>query len=436
MKDRAMQAVYAMALDPIAETTGDVNSYGFRKSRCTADAREQCFSNLAKASSAEWILEGDIKGCFDNISHQWLINNVPTDKVMLKKWLKAGFIYNKELFPTEAGTPQGGIISPLLANLTLDGLVEELRKTYWINKKGNVDSSIRAKSKVNFVRYADDFIITGKTPAILEEVKTLVENFLRLRGLELEPNKTKITHITDGFDFLGWNFRKYKGKLLTSKDNISNFLTNIRESITGNPMAKQENLIQLLNPKIRGWANYHCGAVAKETFSKVNHEIWQSIWRWAIRRHPNKGKKWVKDRYFQRQDTRDWVFTTKQEGTKLINAADTPIVRHIKIKAEANPYDPEQEQYFEKRIQMQMKSSLKGNAKLLGIWTRQAGMCPNCSQWITKETEWHVHHVIPISEGGKDTMGNLRMLHPNCHRQLHNRVISNVDGSDNELIKA
>ena len=271
MKDRAMQALHLLALSPVAETTADNHSYGFRPERATTDAREQCFAILAKRGSSQWVLEGDIKSCFDNISHEWLQNHVAMDKVILQKWLKAGFIYEKELFPTEAGTPQGGIISPTLANMTLDGLEAELQKELATSKKGKFSKKLMSRSKVNFVRYADDFIITGRTKELLEnKVKPIIEIFLKDRGLTLSVEKTKITHIDDGFDFLGWNIRKYDGKLLTkpAKGNVAAILSKIRATVKENKQATQENLIRLLNPIIQGWANYHRGAVAKKTFNR------------------------------------------------------------------------------------------------------------------------------------------------------------------------
>jgi RNA-directed DNA polymerase len=200
MKDRATQTLYLLALLPVAETMGDLNSYGFRPGRSTADAIEQCFNVVGMRNSAQWVLEGDIRGCFDNISHAWMLNHIPTDKEVLRKWLKAGFMEDRKLFATEAGTPQGGIISPTLANLTLDGLEQLLKQTFRNKKVGGMQHN----PKVNFVRYADDFIITGSSKDLLEnEVKPLVERFLLERGLQLSPEKTCITHIEDGFDFLG-----------------------------------------------------------------------------------------------------------------------------------------------------------------------------------------------------------------------------------------
>jgi RNA-directed DNA polymerase len=220
MKCRAMQALHLLALEPIAETTADLNSYGFRPERSTADAGQQCFTSLAKKANAQWVLEADIQGCFDKISHDWMLAHIPTDKAILKKWLKAGFVYQNELFPTEAGAPQGGIISPVLANMTLDGLEARLAEKF--------PKARQTGLKMNMVRYADDFIITGHSKEWLEqEVKPVVVEFLAERGLVLSPEKTRLTHIEEGFDFLGWNIRKYNGKLLMkpSKANVTGLLS-------------------------------------------------------------------------------------------------------------------------------------------------------------------------------------------------------------------
>src|SRR6267378_4077487 len=334
MRCRAMQALHLLALEPVAETTADLNSYGFRPERSTADAGGQCFNSLAKKASAEWVLEADIQGCFDKISHDWMIANIPTDKVILKKWLKAGYVYQNELFPTDAGTPQGGIISPVAANMTLDGLEAMLAEKFPRAKPRGL--------KMNMVRYADDFIITGHSKEWLEhEVRPAVAKFLAERGLVLSPEKTRITHIKDGFDFLGWNIRKYNGKLLMkpSKANVKAHLDKIREIIKANKTAKQANLIRLLNPVLRGWANYHSHVVAKKAFDRVDHEVWSMLWRWAVRRHPKKGARWVKIKYFKTKGFRDWVFAAtenKEDGTTreviLLKESDTPITRHIKIK--------------------------------------------------------------------------------------------------------
>lgn len=288
MRDRAMQALYLLALEPVAETTGDANSYGFRSDRSTADAIGQSFLALSKRLSAQWVLEDDIRGCFDHISHDWMLQHLFTDKEVLRKWLKAGFVENRILCPTEAGTPQGGIISPTLANLTLDGL-EPLLSAHFPKDKWK--DGKRCPPKVNFIRYADDFIITGATKELLEnEVKPLVEQFLRDRGLQLSPEKTCITHIDQGFDFLAQNLRKYGGKLLIrpSKKNTHTFLEKVRQIIRHDVGFSQTRLIRRLNPVIRGWANYHRHIVATKTFSRVEWVMWHCLLRWAKRRHSGK----------------------------------------------------------------------------------------------------------------------------------------------------
>jgi len=313
MKDRAMQALYLLALDPIAETTGDPNSYGFRTERSTADAIDQCFDLLARKCSSEWVLEGDIKSCFDGISHDWLLAHVPMEQAILQKWLKAGFIEKHVWHPTEAGTPQGGIVSPVLANLTLDGLERRLRERF-------PRTTLRGRrAKVNLVRYADDFVVTGSSKELLEtEVKPLVEEFLRERGLELSQEKTQVTHIADGFDFLGQNVRKYHGKLLIkpSCKNVATFLAKVREVIKVGKQPTAGMLIVALNPIIRGWANYHRHVVSKQTFKRVDHAIFQALWRWARRRHPSKGARWVRSKYFRTVGNQHWVFSGEVVGPK------------------------------------------------------------------------------------------------------------------------
>ena len=421
MKCRAMQALHLLALEPIAETTADPNSYGFRPKRSTADAGAQCFTALAKRTGAQWVLEADIKSCFDEISHEWMLANIPTDTTIFRKWLKAGYVYQNELFPTNAGTPQGGIISPAAMNMTLDGLEARLAEKF--------PNAKRKGLKMNMVRYADDLIITGNSKEWLEdEVKPVLVEFLAERGLVLSMQKTKVAHIGDGFDFLGWNFRKYNGKLLMkpSKANVKAHLDKIREVIKVNKTAKQANLITLLNPILRGWANYHSHVVAKKTFVRVDHEVWSTLWRWAVRRHPNKGVRWVKEKYFKSQGTRNWVFSAiekKEDGTKkgriLLQESDTPIVRHIKIKAGANPHDPRWDPYFEDRWVKAMLKSGRGRSKLYRVWLRQDRNCPECNQPITKSTPWAFRHIVKQVDGGTDAAGNLQMHHLNCHRRQH-----------------
>lgn len=214
MSDRAIQALQLLALEPVAETTADRISFGFRKYRSPEDAREYAFSVLSRRDSPQWILEGDIKSCFDKISHQWMLENLPTDKRILKEFMKCGYIERGRLFPTAEGSPQGGIISPTYANMVLDGLEPMILDVYWRSRVKKTFSVKYNAHKVHVVRFADDFIVTASDRESLENIKQMIEVFLLERGLTLSKEKTVITHIDKGFDFLGWNFRKFKGKLI------------------------------------------------------------------------------------------------------------------------------------------------------------------------------------------------------------------------------
>jgi RNA-directed DNA polymerase len=423
MKDRAMQALYLLALDPVAETTADPNSYGFRSERSTADAMVQCYNIFGNRYSARYVLEGDIRSCFDKISHEWVLAHIPMEKGILQKWLKAGYIDKQVLYPTEEGTPQGGICSPVIANMTLDGLEVLLKKHF-------------KHQKVNMVRYADDFIISGATQQLLEEeIKPLVVDFLQERGLELSQEKTVITHIQDGFDFLGQNVRKYGEKFLIkpAPKNVKAFLQKIRTTIKAHKSARAGDLIEKLNPMIRGWAVYHRHQVSKRIFTQADSAIFQALWKWAKRRHPGKSKQWIKEKYFQTKGDRNWVFTgevLRPDGSFqtcwLFSAEHMPIKRHTKIKAEANPYDSQWETYFEERLGVKMANTLLGRRKLLYLWKQQGGICPICQEKITKITGWNTHHLIWKSKGGKDGVDNCVLLHPNCHRQVHSQKLTVV----------
>jgi RNA-directed DNA polymerase len=429
MRDRAMQALYLLALDPISETTADPNSYGFRRSRSTADAIEACFIALCREDRAQWILEGDIRSCFDRISHEWLLTHIPVEKSILRKWLKAGYMERGCIFPTEEGTPQGGICSPVIANMALDGL-ERLLATHF-PKKGSKEK----RTKVNLIRYADDFCITGASQELLEqEVKPLVEQFLSERGLQLSSEKTVITHIEQGFDFLGQTVRKYRrGKkakffITPSKKNVKAFLAKIRTHIKKSRNLTAGELIAELNPQIRGWALYHRHVVSKEIFHAVDHEIFKALWVWAQRRHRHKTRWWIKDKYWPSTGPNRWVFTGILKGeegqtriVRLFSSDSIIIERHTKIRAEANPYDPAWEPYFEKRLDVQMIGTLRGKRWLLHLWKEQGGLCPACQQKITKITGWHSHHVLWRSKGGSDRTENRVLLHPTCHHQIHSQ---------------
>jgi len=344
MKDRAMQALFKLALEPIAETTADPNSYGFRPKRSCADAIKQCHNALSQRNSAQWILEADIKRCFDNISHDWILKHIHLNKKVLTQWLKTGYIDNKHWFPTERGTPQGGIISPTIANMVLDGLETAINLHAGARRNRN-------PHKIHFVRYADDFVVTCANVEYLEqEIKPLVNKFLAERGLILSPEKTKITHIDQGFDFLGFNIRKYKGKCLTkpNKESVKSIYTSMRACVTSHKTVTQKQLIRMLSPKIRGWANFFRHSAAKQTFSLLDTKLFKLLWNWAKRRHPNKCSQWIKAKYFKTKGNRHWVFSTsdKMQAIELPLFDATKIIRHTKIKCHSNPYDKAWEGYF------------------------------------------------------------------------------------------
>jgi len=431
MTDRAMQTLYKFALEPLAETYGDPNSYGFRIGRSTHDAIEQCFTDLNKGKSPEWILEGDIKGCFDHISHEWLMENIPMDTQVLQKWLKCGFVDMKRLFPTEEGTPQGGAISPTLMNMTLDGLERLLKERLPTRQHFNGKTHF---NKMNFVRYADDFIVTGESPEFLrEEVLPIIREFMAERGLQLSEEKTVITHIEDGFDFLGKNIRKYNGKLLIkpSKQSVSSLLKEVREIVKSNKSAKQDSLIRQLNPIIRGWVNNQRFVVSAEAFSKIDYQIYNCLWQWAKRRHKKKSRRWIAKKYWHCIGSRNWTFAAEERSKKknkelsyfaLEYATDTKIIRFKKIVAEANPFDARWNGYYEERDGEKMLNSTNGREKLLKVWRNQHRCCPVCGEPITSDTGFKVHKVL---RHGKSPW--LEMVHPECHTVLHKNDVCFVE---------
>jgi RNA-directed DNA polymerase len=346
MTDRAMQALEAMALDPIIESSSDATSFGFRKSRSCQDAMAQLFIVLARQTAPEWVVEGDIKSCFDEIAHKWLMEHIPMDTFMLKQFLKSGYVYEKQLFPTENGTPQGGLISPILANATLNGMEKLLKGEFCITTI-KVNGKLKPfNPKVHLVRYADDFVITAATKETAERAKELASNYMAERGLQLSEEKTVITNISQGFDFLGWNFRKYQGKLLIkpSKKSQQKVLEKLREVIKNNKGATQDDLIRLLNPIINGWSTYHQGTVARKVFATIDNDLFLHLWKWARHRHPGKSRRWIMKRYWKTVGNKHYVF---MDTLTLSKMCDKKIIRHIPLKLDKNPYIDKE--YFQKR---------------------------------------------------------------------------------------
>ena len=429
MKDRAHASAVLLALDPIAETLADPNSYGFRLERSPADAIDQCHRVLSQRWSAQWILEADIRSCFDRISHDWLVAHIPMDQAILRQWLKAGFMDKHVLYPTEAGVPQGGVISPVIMNLALNGPGEVHQR-----RLSKIQGGTRTKIHVN--RFADDFLITGLSKAFLEdEVRPLVESFLAERGLELSREKTRVTHIEDGFDFLGTHVRKYRGKLLCTpaKKNVHAFLDTIRGIVKRNKQATTGNLIMQLNPVIRGWAQYHQHGASKRTFTRVDHEIFTLLWQWARRRHPKKSRHWIRDKYFRTEGENNWVFfghVTGSKGSTMTCACFAPpVCRFVGIrKSRVRPIRMiRRGSPTSKPVRACVwLSNLKGRRYLLRLWKEQDGLCGVCHQRITQLTGWHSHHLVWRTHGGPDRAENRVLLHPNCHAQVHSQGLTVV----------
>ena len=341
----------------------------------------------------------------------------------MKQWLKAGYVERKTFHATEQGTPQGSIISPVLCNMTLDTLEERLRRRF-------------RNKKVNLIRYADDFIITGESLELLrDEVLVFVKAFLAQRGLSLSEEKTRITHIREGFDFLGQNVRKYgqegaeKLIIKPAKQAVKDVLSKAKEIIKENRSSKPVNVIRRLNPVLRGWANYHRHVCSKKVFSQIDWKVGGMILKWAKWRHPNKSMQWIQGKYFTSKGGDHWVFFGKDEQGKekeVFKISKIPIQRHVKVQGHANPYDPAMELYFEQRLAKKWETGCHGKRRVLSLWQRQARKCPYCGQVISLEMGTHTHHIIYRVMGGPDTMDNLRLLHPECHRQLHAKDTSDT----------
>jgi len=345
MHDRAMQALHKLALAPVAETTADPNSYGFREGRRCADAIAAGFNALAKPNSAPWILDADIQGCFDNIRKDWMLDHIPTDQRTLRQWLEAGYVENGHLYPTRKGTPQGGVISPTLMNMTLDGLEQA------------VHQAVPRRHRVNVVRYADDLIVTGKSRRLLEEtVRPALDAFLAERGLQLSDEKTAITHIQHGFAFLGQTFRKHAGTLhiTPSNDSVMALLRKLGTIIRNHVSAPMPALVKQLNQALRGWGNYHRHVVAGDAFSRVNLYVYRQLWRMLRRRHPGKSKKWLAQQYWDTTGPRRvFVATVRtKKGHRaypVLRLTSTNSQRYVKVRANANPYRSEDAAYFWRR---------------------------------------------------------------------------------------
>ena len=449
MRDRINQEILRIAIEPIAEYHFSPNSYGFRPKKCCQDAIEQLFKKLSQSTAYRYIVEGDIKGCFDNIDHNHIINTLLDWKVpkwateTVTKMLKSGIFHKGEMWDSDTGTPQGGVISPLLANVALTTLDNFCLKQY------GTDTPSRQTNPI--VRYADDFAIVCKSKRIAVEIKTGIAEHLKEKvELTLSEEKTSITHITKGFNFLGFNIRKYLDKnaknkpkrdrewsdyillIKPQKEKVIEFLRNCKEVLDNNKTAKQENIIHFLNPKLRGWAMYYRFAVSQKVFDKIDFEIWWKLYRWANRRHPNKGKSWVVRKYFSKVGNLKDAFRDRETKAYIHRISLTPIKRFVIVNKKYRVYDntPETQEYWKKREFTNAFNQIH-SVKVARLYKRQKGICPYCNGIMANEqakiakavdAESHIHHIFPRSMGGTDSHSNLRLLHIECHRELHSTI--------------
>lgn len=438
LKDRVAQAIIKNALEPSWEALFEANSYGFRPGRSCHDAIEQCWGRLNSNSRDCWILDADIKGAFDNISHAFILDAIgqTPGRGWIKEWLKAGYVEAEVLNATEKGTPQGGVLSPLLANIALDGLEQWLKqftKTRLYQGETAKSGKWKVTKKVErygYCRYADDFVITAETREDLEAIIPEVEAWLTQRGLRLNEDKTNIRHLSEGFNFLGFNLRERGSKCLVTpqKEKVHAKLRETKEWLYTHPNVGPDAVIRVLNPILRGWANYYKHGVSKRVFATFDHQMVQMLIRWAKKRHPNKGPKWIIPRYFGRIGGDSWVFrawTKDRRGRRtesyLYRLASTKITRHIKVQGTNSPDDPSKEDYWDKRQTRHGKSYFAKGSKLYKVAQNQGWHCPHCHDHLFNGERIHIHHDIEVAQGGMDDQDNLQLLHVECHIARHGR---------------
>ncbi|MEM7590542.1 MAG: group II intron reverse transcriptase/maturase [Cyanobacteria bacterium P01_A01_bin.83] len=427
IRDRCLQSIVKNALEPCWESQFEGISYGFRPGRSPHDAIGKIYQAVRPNKKKKWVVDADIKGCFDNINHEQLLSTIGNfpGRRLIKEWLKAGYVDNNTFHPQKSGTPQGGIVSPLLANIALHGMESALKVKY--------DTYGRSKGKRIIVRYADDFVILCETKEDAKLARYEINKWLKIRGLQLSEEKTQIVHITEGFDFLGFNIRQYKVnntktgyKLLIkpSKKFIKQTKSDIRETFLNHIGKSVNELIGKINPVIRGKANYLNKVVSSKTFSLLDYYLFTRQVRYVKRTHPNKSKKWTQEKYWGRlnlqRPNNKWVFGDKQSGNHMLQFSWTKIERHSLIRQRSSPDDPELIEYWAKRNENRAKSETKKwNKKKEIIAYKQKYKCPICGESIFNDEPLHLHHKIPKCEGGKDEVTNLVWLHLYCHHKIH-----------------
>jgi RNA-directed DNA polymerase len=376
---------------------------------------------MGQKDSSQWILDADISGCFDNIDHGPLLAKLPVFTTTLRHWLKAGVVEVGYFSPTDTGTPQGGVISPLLANVALDGM-ERLFDAEYADGRPKSPAFRRGLNKgIAVIRYADDFVITAPTREVLETyARPRIERFLQERGLVLSEAKTRTVHITEGFNFLGFTIRKFgkQGTLLTipQKEKVLKHVRALRSYLDAHKQTPAVTVIRELNPVIRGWANYYRHSVARKTFEKVRHAQWQMLWRWARRRHPNKSSRWAKARYFKS----DGYWTFHEKKAELVKPDKIPITRFIKVVGRNSPYDPALKEYWMKRKKRRVGWENHAKQRLI-LLQRQEYRCALCHIQFIPGEDIESDHINLKSQGGTDDFRNRRLVHPWCHRQRHQK---------------
>lgn len=435
IKNRTAQAIMKNALEPSWEVRFETNSYGFRPGRSGHDAIEQCHNRLKKGMDT-WILDADIRGAFDHISHRFIQDALgyTPGRALVKQWLKAGYVEADRFHPTDSGTPQGGVISPLLANIALDGLQALLASHTHVKAYSYTQADGRRRvgrtkyHRYGFIRYADDFLVTARSRQDLEAIIPSIEAWLAERGLELNKDKTTIGHIDDGVNFLGFHIRRFNGRCYTlpQKEKVHTFLQQIRQWLKRYISATQAAVIHTLNPLLRGWGNYYRHGVSKGMFRYVDDQLWKMLWRWACKRHRNKNKHWIAQKYFMPANGARWTFNatvpTRGGRTKsitLLRLSDMPIVRHIKVKGIASPDDPGLAAYWYARQTRYGRLYWGEGSKLGVIAERQHWRCTGCGTHLFEEESLQTHHKVPVAKGGTDRAENLEHLHTICHQQVH-----------------
>jgi RNA-directed DNA polymerase len=388
MLDRVMQALVKLALEPEWEPRFEANSYGFRPGRCTMDAIEALHRTLSKPGSSQWVLDADIAKCFDRIDHAALLARLPVFTTTIRRWLKAGVVELGALDPTTMGTPQGGIISPLLANIALDGM-ERLFGAERADGRQVIPCLRRGSNRgINLVRYADDFVVTAPSREVLEGyVIPRLAEFLAGRGLELSQAKTRIVHIDDGFDFLGFNLRHFpNGKLLVrpQKEKVALHRRRLSAFFRTNRQMPTAEVIKQLSPVIRGWCNYYRHAVAKRAFANLDHHVWRVTYKWAKRRHLRKNRRWVVNRYYGVDQGRGWDLWDGRN--RLPRHNETPVSRFVKVRGKASPFNPNLRGYWEDRRQRRLVREAS-HFHRVHLLQRQAGRCAACKAVFDPDLE-------------------------------------------------